>query len=370
MTSPEKSELKSRAKRHFRLFEPILAGATLRERLVACIGSLLGIALTALICRYVLGQNSSLPLVVAPLGASAVLLFAVPASPLAQPWPIIGGNTISALIGVIVAHVVRDQILAIGLGVSLAIAAMSFTRTLHPPGGAAALTAIIGGPAVTPSGFLFPFVPVCLNSLLLVGLGFLFHKISRRKYPHISLPAPVNTHRTNDIAPELRVGFRAEDIEGALETLQETFDINRDDLEKLIRQVEFQALSRSHGNIQCGDIMSRDMIKIGLRESAFVARSRLLTHNVRTLPVVGDRNQLMGTIGLRELIDATGDAGSHMSPAATTSATNSAVSLIPTLTDGRTHAVIVTDPDRNVLGLITQTDLLTALAKALPLRAA
>src|SRR3954471_551499 len=88
----------------FRLFVPALAGARLGERMVACVGALMGIALTGVICRFVLGDSTTLPLIVAPLGASAVLLFAVPTSPLAQPWAIVGGNTVSALIGVIVTH--------------------------------------------------------------------------------------------------------------------------------------------------------------------------------------------------------------------------------------------------------------------------
>src|SRR3954469_21072672 len=112
-------------KRRFLTFAPILAGATIRERLIACLGALVGIACTGLICNWVLGQNSSLPLVVAPLGASAVLLFAVPASPLAQPWSIIGGNTISALVGVIVAHFVHQPVLAPGIAVARALGAMS-----------------------------------------------------------------------------------------------------------------------------------------------------------------------------------------------------------------------------------------------------
>lgn len=207
----------SAQRRRFRLFAPILAGARLGERLVSCLGAMLGIALTALICRSVLGQSPSLPLVVAPLGASAVLLFAVPASPLAQPWPIIGGNMISATIGVIIARIVPDQILAIGFGVSLAIAAMSFARCLHPPGGAAALTAIIGGPAITSSGFIFPLVPVGVNSVLLVALGLVFHRLARRNYPHVASPVPANLHKTTDIPSQLRANFRTEDIDKALE---------------------------------------------------------------------------------------------------------------------------------------------------------
>lgn len=352
--------------RRFRLFVPILAGARLGERLVACLGALLGIALTALICRHVLGESPSLPLVVAPLGASAVLLFAVPSSPLAQPWSIIGGNVISATIGVIVARLVPDQILAIGFGVSLAIAAMSFARCLHPPGGAAALTAIIGGPAITASGFAFPFVPVGLNSVLLVVLGLLFHRLSRRAYPHVASPAPANLHQTSDVPSDLRVGFRMEDIDKALEALHETYDISADDLEKLLRQVELQAMLRSHGHVLCGDIMSRDVVTIGERDDVKLARSRLLNHNVRTLPVVGGQGQLVGTIGLREIVDATGDVGARRSPAATATVATPAVALIPALTDGKTHAVIIVDQDRSIQGLITQTDLLSAITKLIP----
>ena len=86
-----------------RLFSPILAGATLRERMLACLGALIEIALTGMVCGYFFGQDPHLPLIVAPMGASAVLLFAVPASPLAQPWSIIGGNTISAMMGILAA---------------------------------------------------------------------------------------------------------------------------------------------------------------------------------------------------------------------------------------------------------------------------
>lgn len=366
MTKQKFVERWSARMRRFRLFVPILAGARLGERMLACVGALLGIALTGLISRAVLGDSLSLPLIVAPLGASAVLLFAVPSSPLAQPWSIIGGNTISALIGVTVAQLVPDQILAIGFGVSLAIAAMSFARCLHPPGGAAALTAIIGGPAITGSGYIFPFVPVGLNSVLLVGLGLLFHRLSRRAYPHVAATPPANLHQTADMPPELRVGFRSEDIDRALETLHETYDISANDLETLLRQVELQALLRSHGRVLCGDIMSRDIVTIGLRDDVRLARSRLLNHNVRTLPVVGPQGQLVGTIGLREVVNAEGNVGGRLSPAATAMVETPAVALIPTLTDGRTHAVIVVDEQRMIQGMITQTDLLSAVAKLVP----
>lgn len=347
----------------FRLFVPILAGATLRERLVACIGATVGIALTGVIASLVLGNGPHVPLLVAPMGASAVLLFAVPASPLAQPWSIIGGNTISALVGVIVAHFIHETALATGIAVALAIAAMSFTRCLHPPGGAAALTAVLGGPAVISAGFLFPFVPVALNSILLVALGYGFHRLARRNYPHVPVAAPANSHGTSDPPAQSRVGFRSEDIDAALGALDETFDIDRSDLDRLLRQVELQAMVRAHKAVLCEDIMSRDVISVDVHTTAEAARQLLLDHNIRTLPVVNAEARLAGTVGLRELTQACGSVASVISPAATAGADFAAMGLLPVLTDGRSHAVIIVDGDERILGLITQTDLLAATAR-------
>lgn len=349
----------------YRFFQPILAGATLRERMVACVGALICIGLTGLVSGYFFGSGPHLPFIVAPMGASAVLLFAVPASPLAQPWSIIGGNTISALMGMIAAYLIRDPITATGVGVALAIAAMSFTKSLHPPGGAAALTAVLGGPVVAGWGFLFPFVPVALNSCILVGLGLVFHKLSHRNYPHVAQRVMENVHKTDDRPSALRVGFREEDVDAALDTLEETFDIDRDDLSRLLRQVELQATIRSHGEINCRDIMSRDVISIDLNTDPSVARALLIKHNIRTLPVRDELGKLVGAVGLRELLED-GHAITKVRVAATAHERDPALSILPTLTDGESHAVIVVDEERRVTGLISQTDLLSAVARLLP----
>lgn len=371
--SPERQDGKSAG---FRLFRPILAGATLRERMVACLGALVGITLTGLICGLVFGQGPDIPLIVAPMGASAVLLFAVPASPLAQPWSIIGGNTISAFMGVLAARFIPDPVVAIGVGVSLAIAAMSLTHCLHPPGGAAALTALIGGPAVTSAGFLFPLFPVCVNSVILVTLGVAFHKISRRNYPHAPVYSPVNTHGTADLPAPMRVGFQHEDVDAALAELHETLDIDRADLDRLLRQVELHALVRTQGDLSCSEIMSRDVVTIELDSSAEKARRLLIAHNVRTLPVVDRANRLVGTLGLRELtLHEERSIAQVMSEAQTADPDEPVVALTSSLTDGRTHSVVVVDDERHVLGIITQTDLLATMtgllsAKALTLPSA
>ena len=356
------------ARKAFRLFVPILAGATLRDRAIACMGALIGICLTGFVCASAFGSDPFLPFIVAPIGASAVLLFAVPASPLAQPWSIIGGNTISALVGITVGRFVDDPMLAIGLAVALAIAVMSLTRCLHPPGGAAALTAVIGGPTVAAAGYMFAFVPIAANSTVLVLLGLFFHRFSSHSYPHVPAAAPTNTHGTSDLPPTARVGFRAEDIEGALADLGETFDIDPQDLDRLLRRIELRSLLREHDDFSCADIMSRDVISVGETVDADEAYTLLLDHGVRTLPVTTAHGRLAGIVGLRELTGRMGVVGNAMTDAVVSAPTSPAIGLIDSLTDGKTHAVVIVDENQRILGLVTQTDLLSAISKVLARR--
>lgn len=347
------------------LFAPILAGATLKDRLIGCLGALVGICLTSLVCSMAMGGDPQLPLIVAPMGASAVLLFAVPASPLAQPWPIIGGNTISALVGVAVSQTVADPLLAVGMAVALAIFAMSLTRSLHPPGGAAALTAVIGGAAVSRAGFWFPFVPVALNALILVVLGILFHRLAGKQYPHAQVIKPVNLHETGDPPPALRVGFTSADIDAAVAKFDETLDISRADLDILLRQVEQEALVRQHGVLSCAEVMSRDVITVTPKASPAEARRLLLEHKIRTLPVVDQTGRLIGQVGLRELAAASDASELPIAAAVTARPTQAAMALLPVLTDGISHIVVITDNENHVLGLVSQTDLLATVARSL-----
>jgi CBS domain-containing membrane protein len=351
-----------------RLFAPILAGATWRDRAIACLGALIGVSVTYFLCHLALGSFNGamaahLPLLVAPVGASAVLLFAVPASPLAQPWPIIGGNTISTLIGIAVARYVPDPLLAAGIAVALAVAIMSLCRCLHPPGGAAALLAVLGGPAVTDAGYLFALDPVAINAVLITAIGLLYHRLLRHNYPHRPVAAPVNTHGTRDAAPVSRIGFTADDIDRALADLGEAFDIDRADLDRLLSRVELRALERSHGNLTCAEIMSRDIVHVAPETPLAEARALLIERNLRMLPVADHTGRVLGSVGLRELLRQGANVGAVMSPAWTTEPHRPAIDLIAPLTDGKTHAAIIIDAGHHLVGIVTQTDLLATLGR-------
>ncbi len=227
--------MKHIAVRGLRLFHPVLAGASLRDRAIASVGALVGIALVALACAVLVPGH---PLLVAPIGATAVLLFAVPASPLAQPWPILGGNVISTLVGVAAVHTIPDASIAAGVAVGGAILVMSLLRCLHPPGGAAALTAVIGGPAIHAAGFQFAFLPVGAITLALLVTGWLFHRVSGHSYPHRPMLNPAATP-----APYL-TGLHRSDIDLALADMGETFDVDHDDLDLLLQRAEHHAAQR------------------------------------------------------------------------------------------------------------------------------
>jgi CBS domain-containing membrane protein len=206
----------------------LLAGANWRDRLLACLGAFAGIAITALVCSVGLAQHNLVPFLAAPMGASAVLVFAVPSSPLAQPWPVIGGNMVSAAVGLACAVLLGHGAWIAGFAVGLAIIVMSLLRCLHPPGGACALLPVLGAGL----GPEFVLAPVGINAVVLVAMGVAFHRISGHSYPH--RPA----------SPPARPSLLAEDIDAALAEAHESFDVSREDLQALLARAEKHALTR------------------------------------------------------------------------------------------------------------------------------
>lgn len=201
----------------------------------AVAGAIFGITIVSVICRLWLGSApDALPFLIAPMGASAVLVFALPASPLAQPWPVLGGNTLSALIGITAYRYVPNADLAAGLAVGSAIAGMALLRCLHPPSGAVALTAVIGGPAIHAAGWSYALVPVGLNTAILLGLAWIFHNATRHSYPHRAMPIPPNS----------RAPVTGADIATALARYEEVIDASPEDLLAILRDAEAAASQR------------------------------------------------------------------------------------------------------------------------------
>src|SRR5438067_3999576 len=280
-----------------RAFVPQRNSVPRAERLRSVVGALIGLLVTVLLSDM-LAQAGATPILVAPMGASAVLLFCVPASPLAQPWPVIGGNTISALVGITVSRLVADPALAAPLAGAGAILVMFLLRCLHPPSGAVALTAVLGGPAVHAAGFHFAFLPVCLNSTLIVLAALVFNNLTGRRDPHQQASSMQNAHATRDPVPTARLGFTKEDLDAALAHYGQVLDISRDDLETILLETEQRAFGRRFGVIACADIMSRDAVTVTPDTPLDAAWGLLRGHRLDALPVLDASRRVAGVVAL------------------------------------------------------------------------
>ncbi len=152
------------------------------------VGAFLGISAVSFM-HYNLITETDLVMIIGSFGASAVLIYGAVKSPLAQPRNLIGGHLVSAIIGVACYKLLGDQMwLASAVAVATAIGAMHVTKTLHPPGGATALIAVIGSNKIHALGFLYVLMPVGAGALIMLGVALLVNNIPKnRKYPEFWL---------------------------------------------------------------------------------------------------------------------------------------------------------------------------------------
>ena len=355
-----------------------------RERLRMVVGALLGLLLAGLLSRWLGGHWSVSPWLVAPMGASAVLVFGVPASPLAQPWSVVGGNTLSTLVGVACAALVPDPAVAGALAVALAMALMVPLRCLHPPGGAAALFVVMAHGA-KPQFALFP---VLTNSLLLVAAGMAWHAATGKRYPHGAQARPAPAGRAERGAGR----FTPEDLDAALAHYNQVLDVSRDDLEALLHHAEAEAYRRTFGQLRCADIMSREPVTVAFGTDLQEAWALMRRRRIKALPVVDRARRIVGIVTtadfMRQIdLDVHQGIGEQLRALVrrvravhstkpevvgqimtrqvrVVSEHRPALDLVPLFTDDGHHHIPVIDAERRLVGIITQSDLVRALHRA------
>jgi len=360
-------------KRWLSAFAPAPVGVNRREKLYGAVGALVGLFCTEWVGRHALGSAN--PWFIAPMGASAVLLFAAPASPLAQPWSILAGNLVSALIGVFCAQMIPVPGVAAAVAVALAIGAMFSLRCLHPPSGAVALTAVLGGPSVASLGYGFALWPVGLNSLILLCIAVAFNGALKRNYPRRHAdPAP--GHHTRDAVPSTRLGFSRADLDDALSERGELLDISKEDLEDIVLAAELRASLRRFGDVSCADIMSRDVVTVQEQDPLDYAIRLFDKHRLQALPVLDSAGRYAGMLAQGDVLARKSrlvTASVDGVPASDLLVADCMRSEVPFATPGlpvielarpmsdSLHCVPVLDASRTLQGLITQSDLVAAL---------
>ena len=344
---------------------PPLAGSR-RELWLASVGAALGLLGTQALALQWLGAAD--PWFIAPMGAAAVLLFAVPASPLAQPWSVVVGNTVAALVGVSCYQWLGATPVAAALAGGIAIGAMLTLRCLHPPAGAVAVTAVLGGPAIhhLGYGFALQLVPIDAALLLLTAIGF--NNLAGRRYPHVAAP---RAHATADAPPTERLVTK-EDLQAALAAHGELLDVDADDLEVIVARAQLHAGERRWGAVRCRDVMSRDLVTVAPATSLRDAWALLMRHRIKALPVVDGDERLVGIVSLHDFFVAAADGPPQASAAARVEQIMTRevrvarpqrplADLVEAFSDGGLHHLPVLDAHDRLVGMITQSDMVAAL---------
>jgi CBS domain-containing membrane protein len=358
------------------------------ERMRSALGALIGIAFTGGSMHLLLGPGANIPLLVAPMGASAVLLFGVPASPLAQPWSIIGGNLVSATVGVACASLISDPVAAAALAVGVAIVAMFALRCVHPPSGAVALTAVLGGPAIHALGFRFVLEPILFQSATLLGAALVYHAVTGHRYPHAMRAAPAAPQ-----APVSGNGITRADLEAVLNRRGELLDIDPDDLETLFRETQLQAYARTFSELESRDVMSSPVVSITPETTLRAAADLLRRHSIKALPVIDKRQHVVGIVTRADLANKPKSADLRLMEAVaarlfrrdatrarlvstvmtthvrTVGTSTPIVELVPFFADDGHHHIPVIDAHNRLVGIITQSDLIAGLYRQTQMQA-
>ena len=351
-----------------------------KERWRALLGAGFGILVTAFVSRWLADAAAPVTWLIAPIGASALLVFAVPASPMAQPWAVLGGNTLSALAGITCALLIGDSVWAASVGIGLAIALMFTFRCVHPPGGATALLAVL----LHATHYRFALFPVLTNSLLLVVCGVLYNNLTGRPYPH--------AQRGPGTAPADSARFSTADLDAALVHYNQLLDVSRDDLEQLLHYAELASYQRNLGELRCADLMLRDPPAVQFGTSLSDAWKLMRQQHLKVLPVIDRTRRIVGIVAaadflrhadldelgglgerLRALVQRSGSTHSDKPEVVgqimtrnvqVASLQRHAIDLVPLFSTGGHQHIPVIDTEKRLVGLITQSDLVRALYKA------
>lgn len=228
------------------------------EKIISALGGFIAIFCIMVVSHHFIPGVASYG-IVASMGASAVLLFAVPHGPLSQPWPLMGSHLISAFIGVTCALFIDETILAASLAVGISIGLMYYLKCIHPPGGATALTAVVAGDAIHHLGYGFILTPVVLNILVIFSVALLFNGLFYwRRYP-------AYLQQTQKQVPVTQSEFDTlshQDFIEALKEIDSFVDINEYDLNRILDLV-YQSQKQHHlkpEDIKLGKVYSNGQI--------------------------------------------------------------------------------------------------------------
>ncbi len=366
---------------------PEASSVSWSERVRSALGVVLGLMAIISLGLLVTSRGYGAPWIVASMGASAFLLFVLPSSPMAQPWAVIGGSCISALVGIICTRFVHDLALLIPLSVGLSILAMFALRCLHAPAAALALLIPLNGLV----DIQFVLFPVLGNAALLVACAMIYNSLTGKPYPHRPKP-------TVDSSPQEKRDRKIEDeeINTVLAKYNQVIDINKDDLANLISQVEHGAYQKKLQSMLCKNIMTTEVFFVAMNAPLDEAWNLLRNRRVKALPVIDGARRVLGIItledfiksaavdfhqsfgqrirgfmrtaipGLNSLPNAVGQVMSK--PVRVISEDRNMLDLAEIFCGDGHHHIPVINSEKQLVGMITQSDFVKAIDQSIDIR--
>lgn len=337
-----------------------------------------GLLCTCLFLLALIETSFSVPAVLSPsLAASAVLLVTLPSSPAARPWPLVGGTLLSALVAVLISRLPLPLWIAIPLAGGLALVGMYRLGCLHPPAAAMVPWVLLSSDF---RGDPWLSLLACLPGLFMLALLSQW-QLRAQAAPVAAQPL----HRTEDPPPTRRHAPTRKDWQQALDSHPELLDIPADKLQELYRDVELNRLRLGTHVLRVRDIMSKSLITLAPGDSARQAWRCLQRHRIKTIPVVS-QNKVVGIVSLVDLLKFLGLSSEKLSAELNTRANlvlqqevatvmskpASCVrddlplgELVPLFADNGLHRLPVVDEEACLVGMVTQSDLIAALAHLL-----
>lgn len=367
-----------------------------RRILLSAGGAMLAVALVAFVSQLSL-SGFDIPFMVASLGASSVLLFATPTSTLSSPWAFVGGHLVSAVIGITCAKLIPELPVAAAVAVSLSIVAMFYLRCLHPPGGAVALFAVLGGDSVQSLGYGLVLTPVLLNVLIMLVCAMLYWRLAGIKQHTASgddLGLDHDWQRRDEEWLATEAPFSREDLTHAMSDMDTYLDISQHDLGEIYARAMQKSHQHSLSGIRCGSIMAQPVISVEYGTELEEAWRLFELHNVRGLPVVDSFNRVLGIITVSDYVHmasehSDGDELQSMaerlvnirqrtpgfesskaevvgqlmaSPVVTAQLDDEVGELVSVFNQHSIHHLPVVDDSRKLVGMLTREDVMAARA--------
>ena len=282
-------------KRFFRFITVDPVNLSIKGKLIAVISCFAAILIVAWVTQTI--GSGAYPILIASMGASAVILFIMPGSPLAQPWPLIGGHLVSAVIGITCAQWFTNTMFAAACASGGSVLVMLLLRCLHPPGAATALTPIMAGGLVTSHGYGFVLMPVSINVAIMLVMAIVVNRwLLRYEYPSVFSLAGHNQQHSSIIQPSQYTGISEQDMAQALENMDRFMDVSSGDLSKLLSQAQLQSFKRYRGNITCADIMVKNILTVDYGTEVEVAWKLMSSEKLKAMPVTDRARRVIGII--------------------------------------------------------------------------